>query len=65
MCVTTAETEDLTGGEGGDLPPLTFPHSQLWFRFNHSQMWWQQLYVSEGWCGVKEVAVEGLLVGSL
>lgn len=24
-------------------------------------MWWQQLHVSEGWCGVREVAVEGRL----
>lgn len=24
-------------------------------------MWWQQLHASEGWCGVKEVAVEGRL----
>lgn len=35
--------------------PLTFPSSR-WFGSNHSQMWWQQLCVSEGWCGVKEVA---------
>lgn len=35
--------------------------SSLWFGENDSQMWWQQLHASEGWCGVKEVAVEGRL----
>lgn len=37
------------------------PHFPSLFGFDkdHSQMWWQQMYASEGWCGAKEVAVEG------